>query len=178
MEDRSVRIVRVDGVYSFPCDFQLVAAANPCPCGHLGDPGHECTCSAAKVSAYQARIGGPLMDRIDVVVDVARPKTSRVIQGGFGTGSEEMAREVAEAREFRAWREKDAGEGRDPVAAARLDLRAQTTFESLADGLALGGRAIVRVARVARTIADIEHRERVSEDDVVEALGFRSRALT
>lgn len=118
------------------------------------------------------------MDRIDVVVDVARPKTSRVIQGGFGTGSEEMAREVAEAREFRAWREKDAGGGRDPVAAARLDLRAQTTFESLADGLALGGRAIVRVARVARTIADIEHRERVSEDDVVEALGFRSRALT
>lgn len=178
LEDRTVSIVRVDGVYSFPCDFQLVAAANPCPCGHLGDPGHECTCSAAKVSAYQARIGGPLMDRIDVVVDVARPKTSRVIQGGFGTGSEEMAREVAEAREFRAWREKDAGEGRDPVAAARLDLRAQTTFESLADGLALGGRAIVRVARVARTIADIEHRERVSEDDVVEALGFRSRALT
>ena len=86
--------------------------------------------------------------------------------------------EVAAARALRAWRETDAGEGRDPVAAARLDLRAQTTFESLADGLALGGRAIVRVARVARTIADIEHRERVSEDDVVEALGFRSRALT
>ena len=66
---------------------------------------------------------------------------------------------------------------RDPVASANLDLRAQGTFERLADQLALGGRAIVRVARVARTIADLEGRERVCEADVVEALGFRARSL-
>ena len=91
-------------------------------------------------------------------------------------GSEEMAGLVAEAREFRAWRESREGEAHDPVAAT-LEPRAQATFERLADRLALGGRAIVRVARVARTIADLGQRERVGVDDDVEALGFRSRAL-
>ncbi|MBM6774119.1 YifB family Mg chelatase-like AAA ATPase [Olsenella profusa] len=177
MEDHEVRIVRVDGVYVFQCDFQLVAAANPCPCGHLGDPGHECTCAPAKVVAYQSRIGGPLMDRIDVVVDVARPDTSKVIQGQEGMGSREMAALVARARAFASWREERSGdeESRDPVRAANLDVAAQAAFERLASALALGGRAIVRVARVARTIADLAERERVCEDDVVEALGFRSR---
>lgn len=177
LEDHVVRIVRVDGVYTFPCDFQLVAAANPCPCGHLGDPGHECTCPAARIASYQARIGGPLMDRIDVVVDVARPRTSQVIRGQEGMGSREMAELVLLARERRAWREGHGEAPRDPVAAANLDLRAQGTFERLAEQLALGGRAIVRVARVARTIADLGERDRVSEEDVIEALGFRSRSL-
>lgn len=170
LEDHEVRIVRVDGVYTFPCDFQLVAAANPCPCGHLGDPGHECTCPPAKVTAYQARIGGPLMDRIDVVVDVARPSTDKVIGGQRGTGSAEMAERVRAARAFSEWR---AARTDDPVG---LDPRARCAFESYADRLALGGRAIVRVSRVARTIADLAERELVSCDDIAEAIGFRSRA--
>lgn len=91
--------------------------------------------------------------------------------------SKEMSSLVAAAREFGSWRESRDEVARDPVAAAALDVRAQATFEDLAERLALGGRAIVRVARVARTIADMERRERVSADDVVEALGFRSRAL-
>ena len=178
LEDHVVRISRVDGTFTFPCDFQLVAAANPCPCGHLGDVGHDCTCSASRIAAYQAKIGGPLMDRIDVVVDVARPKTSKVIKGQTGMGSSQMAEDVSRAREFSSWREAHLGEGiKDPISRARLDLRAQEVFEGFAERLALGGRAIVRVARVARTIADLDERELVSEDDVVEALGFRSRAV-
>lgn len=174
LEDHVVRIVRVDGAYSFPCDFQLVAAANPCPCGHLGDPGHECTCPPSRIASYQSRIGGPLMDRIDVVVDVPRPETSKVIDGVTGETSESMARRVEAAREFRAWRMRDTdgavslGEGLEP--------RAREALESLSRGLALGGRGIVRVARVARTIADLSGHELVSEDDVVEALAFRPRA--
>lgn len=176
MEDRSVRIVRVDGAYVFPCDFQLVAAANPCPCGYLGDPSHECSCPPAKVAAYQAKMGGPLMDRIDVVVSVSRPASSKVIRGRRGLGSEEMAQTVLAAREFRNWREARSGDARvDPVAAANLDDAARATFESLSERLALGGRAIARVSRVARTIADMGEREKVAEDDLVEALGFRSR---
>lgn len=178
LEDHEVRIVRVDGVHTFPCDFQLVAAANPCPCGHLGDPGHECTCPPAKVAAYQSRVGGPLLDRIDVVVDVARPSTAKVIRGQSGVGSRELAEQVEAAREFRDWRERrDGRSARGALESARLDPRAQATFESLAEGLALGGRAIVRVSRVARTIADLAGHECVSEDDVVEALGFRSRGM-
>lgn len=178
LEDHEARIVRVDGVYSFPCDFQLVAASNPCPCGYLGDPAHECRCTPAQIASYQGRIGGPLMDRIDVVVDVARPSTRKVIEGGSGTGSAEMACAVAAAREFAGWRRERAGiSGPETVSEVELEPAAQDAFERLAEGLALGGRAITRVARVARTIADLAGRERVGMDDVVEAVGFRSRTL-
>ncbi len=177
LEDGEVRIVRVDGVYTFPCDFQLVAAANPCPCGHLGDPDAECSCTPARVSAYQGRIGGPLMDRIDVVVDVARPSGRKVIREQRGRSSEEMAELVAQARE-RAARRARRDDGRaGPVAAALLDQGAQRTFEGLAERLRLGGRAIARVARVARTIADLAGHDRVTSDDIVEAVGFRSRSV-
>ncbi len=179
LEDHEVRLVRVDGVYTFPCDFQLVAAANPCPCGHCGDPGHECTCSPARIVTYQSKIGGPLMDRIDVVCDVARPSSAKVIAGNSGMGSSDMAELVLLAREFASWRLARAGEdvGKDPVAAASLDARARLAFEGLAERLCLGGRAISRVARVARTIADIDQSEFVREDDVMEAAAFRSRSL-
>lgn len=111
------------------------------------------------------------MDRIDVVVDVMRPSSDKVIRGLRGTGSEEMAAQVRAARAFASWRE-----GRDG-GALRLEPAAQSAFESYADRLALGGRAIVRVGRVARTIADMEERELVSCDDVAEAIGFRSRMM-
>ena len=88
-----------------------------------------------------------------------------------------LAEAVAAAREFREQREARSRRAADPIAEAALDPRARATFEGLAEGLALGGRAIARVARVARTIADLEGRDRVSEEDVVEALGFRSRSM-
>lgn len=177
LEDGEVRIVRVDGVYAFPCDFQLVAAANPCPCGHLGDPDAECACTPARVAAYQGRIGGPLMDRIDVVVDVARPSGRKVIREQRGMSSAEMAALVGQARERAARRERSDDGRAGPVAAALLDLGAQRTFEGLADRLRLGGRTIARVARVARTIADLAGHDRVTSDDIVEAVGFRSRSM-
>ena len=175
MEDKEVRLVRVDGVFAFPCDFQLVAAANPCPCGHLGDPGYTCTCSPGRVAAYQNKIGGPLMDRIDVVCDVARPSERSVIRGGEGMGSGEMLELVTSAREFRGWREARE-EGPSGPGGARFGTGAMELFEGYAGRLRLGGRAIVRVARVARTIADLAEHPLVEQDDIVEALGFRSRA--
>lgn len=175
LEDHVVRIVRVDGTYEFPCDFQLVAASNPCPCGHLGDSGHECTCTRSRIDAYQARIGGPLMDRIDVVVDVPRPETAKVIDGSAGSDSREMAELVSAAREFRSWRTRNGSDEARPPAAL-LDGPARGALESLARGLSLGGRGIVRVTRVARTIADLAQRELVGEEDVVEALGYRPRS--
>ena len=117
------------------------------------------------------------MDRIDVVVDVARPSGRKVIREQRGQSSEEMASLVEQARE-RAARRARATDGRaGPVAAALLDLGAQRTFEGLAARLRLGGRAIARVARVARTIADLAGHDRVTSDDIVEAVGFRSRSV-
>ena len=177
LEEREVRLVRVDGVYTFPCSFQLIAAANPCPCGHLGDPGHECTCPPARVASYQARIGGPLMDRIDVVVDVARPDAQKVIAGDTGLSSNDMRELLADALEFRSWRERGAAckRGRG-VGNYGFSSEAQALFERISARLALGGRAIDRVSRVARSIADLEKNEAVSPDNVMEACAYRSRA--
>ncbi len=180
MEDREVHIVRVDGTYTFPSDFMLVGAANPCPCGYLGDPDHECTCSATRIQTYQSRIGGPLMDRIDVRVDVARPSSARIIAGERGIGSKEMAEQVICAREYGSWWCERHG-GSTPrqsmgVPELGLDDAAKATLESTARRLGLGGRSIVRIAQVARTIANIDEVERVGKDHVMEACAYRSRA--
>ncbi|MBQ9621413.1 MAG: ATP-binding protein, partial [Atopobiaceae bacterium] len=177
LEEREVRLVRVDGVYTFPCSFQLIAAANPCPCGHLGDPGHECTCPPARVASYQARIGGPLMDRIDVVVDVARPDAQKVIAGDTGLSSHDMRELLDAALEFRSWRERGTARKRGRgVGTYGFSTEAQALFERISARLALGGRAIDRVSRVARSIADLEKNEAVSPDNVMEACAYRSRA--
>ena len=177
LEEREVRLVRVDGVYTFPCSFQLIAAANPCPCGHLGDPGHECTCPPARVASYQARIGGPLMDRIDVVVDVARPDAQKVIAGDTGLSSHDMRELLDAALEFRSWRERGAARKRGRgVGTYGFSTEAQALFERISARLALGGRAIDRVSRGARSIADLEKNEAVSPDNVMEACAYRSRA--
>ena len=181
LEEKEVRLVRVDGVYAFPCNFQLVAAANPCPCGHLGDPGHVCTCAPSRVSNYQARIGGPLMDRIDVVVEVARPSPERIIQGQIGMSSAQMAEAVLGARERAGFRESRLGEQalnqarRGSVLSLGFSPKARSTLEKMAGSLLLGGRGLSRVALVSRTIADLEGHDRVMPADVMEACGFRQR---
>jgi magnesium chelatase family protein len=169
LEDKEVRIVRVDGVYRFPCDFQLVAAANPCPCGYLGDPCHQCTCPPGRVSAYQGRLGGPLKDRIDLHVDVARPVARKVIEGQEGSSTAALGELVRAGVEFASWRE--AREGED----VRLPPEVEAHFSEMAEGLALTGRGIDRVLRVARTIADIDRREDVSVQDIAEACLFRPK---
>ena len=178
MEDREVRIVRADGTYKFPCDFQLIAAANPCPCGYLGDPVRQCRCTPAQIVKYQNRVGGPIVDRIDIVINVARPREDRIIGGQTGMSSAQMAQMVQGAREFAAWRREHRGEERATipgaaVAAACFDEGATSLLEGIASRKALSGRAIARIVRVARTIADIGERERVGRDDVAEACSYR-----
>jgi magnesium chelatase family protein len=177
LEDHEVKIERVEGSYRFPCDFQLIAAANPCPCGHLGDIGHPCTCPSSAVERYQGRIGGPLMDRIDILVDVARPSSDRVIRGQTGMATEEMRRQVVEGRAFA--RERCLGRrrmhGSSPVDVNAFSPSAAESFESSARNLMLGGRAIDRVARVARTIADLAGHAEVMPEDVSESLIYRTR---
>ena len=175
LEDGVVRLVRVDGNYVFPCDFMLVAAANPCPCGHLGDPAHACTCAPVRIERYQARMGGPLANRIDMHVDVARPASKTVIAGGTGMSSSQMADLVHGGREFAADRIRRHGEDKRPV--DTFDDEARRAFEAIAGRLAMGGRSIQRASRVARTIADIEHHERVSTEDIMEACTYRGRSL-
>ena len=178
MEDREVRIVRADGNYRFPSDFQLIAAANPCPCGYLGDPVRPCKCTPAQIVKYQNRVGGPLIDRIDIVVNVARPREDRLIGGRTGMSSAQMAEAVQKAREFAQWRKTKYGEERggaphESVANARFDADARAMLEAIAARKALSGRAIARIVRVSRTIADISGRGEVGRDELAEACSYR-----
>ena len=173
LEEHEVRIVRVDGVYSFPCDFLLVAAANPCPCGHLGDPGRACKCSPGEVERYAGRIGGPLRDRIDLHIDVGRPSSREVVRGGGGTSSDAMREMVQSGLLSREWRESRSDHENDLFES--FSDQAKRALESMAVGLCLGGRGIIRCASVARTIADLAEHEFVLPDEVAEAVAYRNR---
>ena len=173
LEDRQIRLTRAEGAYVFPCDFMLVAAANPCPCGHLGDPGHTCSCAPARIERYQARMGGPLADRIDIHIDVARPASRQVIEGSDGMTSAQMSELVMSGREFARHRRTHVVQHGGVTAS--FEDEARRAFEGIAARLLMGGRSIARAARVARTIADIEHHELVTTADIMEACTYRGR---
>lgn len=201
IEDKAIVLARADGVYRMPANFLLVGASNPCPCGYLGDSQHECTCSVADVSRYQARIGGPLIDRFDMMMSVERCGARMVLATGSGVSSAALYEQVRAAREYATWRrahdEEDpllalpspqGGEmprlhdeegrpvsGRDAqlVASCRLDERAVSFLERIAMSHGMSGRGIMKTLGVARTIADMEESLRVRDDHLVEAAMYR-----
>lgn len=184
LEEGCVRIVRVDGMFTFPARFQLIAASNPCPCGYLGDRDVACTCSAAAIERYQSKLAGPLIDRIDMVIDVARPDPSLIIEGAEGMGSNELRGMVEQGRAFAAHRRTRAGEPPTGKGATALE-RAVASFAMTDDaaetlvGMArqnhLTGRGIKRLCRIARTIADMDEAERIGRGHVLEASMFQGR---
>ncbi len=191
MESGAVTLTRADGSVAFPARFMLIAATNPCACGYYGDDEEPCTCTVPQISAYQAKIGGPLMDRIDLQLDVRRLPPGSVLDSGKGTDSATLREGVLRAREFAAWRRAregggegaQAGAGRrraatrpcEVIASCGLDDAARGFIESMARAYALSGRALLSMLNVARTIADIEERQAVREDHIAEALGLRLR---
>ncbi len=191
MEERRVRVVRAEGSYEFPCDFQLIAASNPCPCGHLGDVGTTCTCSATAIQGYRSKLTGPLTDRIDIMCTLDRPQAADILSGALGTSSDDLRGLVESAREFASWRHSESmilsGERprteRMTSRVARMVEEYQLTGEAV-DKLnsaslmgALSVRGIVSVLRIARTIADMEQRERVELLQVLEALCYRDPTI-
>lgn len=184
MEKGYVRLVRADSAYTFPCRFQLLAASNPCPCGYLGDKEVTCKCSSVAIANYQSRLGGPLADRIDMRIDIARPDPETLINGEKGLTTDQMREFVLKGRAFAAWRRergRDRGRaaGGDDVDSAikgfDFNGKARGCLISIAKLHHLTGRGITRVCRIARTIANTEESEKVLEDHVLEASMFRGR---
>ena len=177
MESGSITAVRAEGSVELPAQFSLVAAANPCPCGHFGDPDRSCTCSAAQINGYQNRIGGPVLDRIDMSVTVGRLDPLKVLASGQGTSSDVLREGVLSVREYRSWRESVSGvQEKTPQGLMKACDLAQETllyFQKMAEKRRFSGRAIVRVLGVARTIADLEQRKSVSKEDIAEAASYR-----
>ena len=145
------------GSVRLPARCIVVAAMNPCPCGHPGDPRRECVCPPARLEAYPRRISGPLSDRFDLRVEVPRAEA----YGDRCEGSEAVAARVAAARDRLA------------AAVPERTQEAERFLRSAVDRLALSARGSDRVGRVAATVAALAGREHVGEDDVAEALGYR-----
>jgi magnesium chelatase family protein len=179
IEERTVTIARARATVRLPAGFQLAAAMNPCPCGQAGQPDRGCACTPAALHAYQRRVSGPLLDRIDLHVWVpALPYGD--LHGPPGEGTAEVRRRVEQARRRQAERAPVAGcatnadvAGRALEAIAAPDVPGEALLEMAMTRLGLSGRGHDRVLRVARSIADLSGADRVGAEHVAEALQYR-----
>lgn len=168
IEEGAVTLVRANGAIRYPARVTVVAAMNPCPCGYAGDPERACECATGVVSRYKARIGGPLYDRMDMSVRVDRIDPALLIGEDLVSAPSSHARErVLQAREYA--RARGTREVR-----RYLDPRARALLETAARRSSLSGRAVTRMLRVARTIADLAGQPHIGEEHVAEALGYRA----
>jgi len=177
LEMGRISISRVGGQAEYPANFQLIAAMNPCPCGYLGDRFADCRCSGDRVAAYRRKISGPLLDRIDLHVEVLRPPTELLRSGASsGESSKAVRKRVEKAWALQLQRSginnaRLSGEALDSVCAATDECWA--LLESAAERFNLSARAHQRVLRVARTIADLAGDKKITPPHVAEALSLR-----
>lgn len=187
LEDRIVTISRAQGTVSFPANFVLVAAMNPCPCGFLGEPTRACTCSSTAIARYQRRISGPLLDRIDIHLAVPRVEYDKLAGMTPGEPSAAVRERVERARaaqleRFTGTRTTCNGE-MTPVDVRRycqacLDDDARSLLRLAMERLNLSARAYHRTLKLARTIADLAGSERIEAAHVGEAVQYRPRQGT
>ena len=172
-------VARAAGARTFPARFLFVAAMNPCPCGYRGDPRRACACSPRDVARYRRKISGPLLDRIDLHVEVPAVASSDFGSEGDGEPSAAVRARVVAAREVQRARSGDprlvnaALSGRSGRSALRPTPEAKALLDRAVDRLTLSARGYQRVLRVARTIADLAGRASVGTAEVAEALRFR-----
>jgi magnesium chelatase family protein len=177
LESGRITISRAARQAEFPARFQLVAAMNPCPCGWAGDPSGRCRCSSEAIARYRARISGPLLDRIDLQVEVPRlppaelrPDAAPGEPSAAVRGRVEAARAVQLARAGKV--NAQLGQA-DTMQACRLAERDQQLLEQAVDALQLSARSMHRILRVARTIADLAGSEAIATAHLSEAIGYR-----
>jgi magnesium chelatase family protein len=175
LEDGHLTLVRSEGRVRYPARFSLVAAMNPCPCGYLGDPERRCTCPQALVERYVRRVGGPLMDRMDMNLRVGRTDTTSLLTGSTEESSDDVRRRVVAARERASARglPRDLS-GTRLLRACSLDAATKRHIEAAARLHHLSGRGVTRLLRVSLAIADLAGDARVAEDHVLEASGYRA----
>lgn len=188
IEDKVVHIVRAQGRFSFPACIQLIAAANPCPCGYFGDQEKHCTCSEQRIATYQSRIGGPLLDRFDMVIDVFRPQTKQVISAETDASTADLKLLAERGRSFSSDRREHSSALSSSLASREvstatdhssaqqfkdLSRKARRTLESLAQVQHMSARGICKVAKLARTLADISECFEVQEEHILEAAAYR-----
>lgn len=180
LEDGTVTISRAGGSVSYPANLMVVAAMNPCPCGYLGHPTRECTCSDAAKRRYKDKISGPLLDRMDIHIEVQNVEYETISGKGKAESSAEIKKRVNRAREI----QRKRFEGTDISSNAKMtpsatqkycvmtdeaNLLMKTSFERLG----MSGRAYDKILRIARTIADLDEKENIEFEHIAEALQYR-----
>lgn len=182
LEDKKITVSRAKYSVEYPANFMLVAAMNPCPCGYYNHPTRECTCSAGAVHRYMNRISGPLLDRIDLHVEVTPVPAGALSDAAPGEPSASVRERVVRARQVQAERFRGL-EGVHTNAVmtpallrehCRLDAACGALLERAMERLSLSARAYDRILKVARTIADLAGRAHIEAADVAEAIGYRS----
>lgn len=182
LEEKKITVSRARYSVEYPANFTLIAAMNPCPCGYYNHPGKECTCSPGAVLRYMGRISGPLMDRIDLHVEVTPVAVGEMTALKGGEPSAEIRRRVVAARAIQTARFRGI-EGVHTNAMmnakmlrtyCRTDAAAQSLLERAMERLSLSARAYDRILKVARTIADLDGREQIEAGHIAEAINYRT----
>ncbi len=181
LENGDVTISRAAGSMTFPADFQLVAAMNPCPCGHYGSFQRQCRCTPPQIQRYRSKISGPLLDRIDIHIEVAPLSDKQLMAAPSGEGSATIRSRVVAARDLQIQRfgngrvTCNAGmQPRDIQTHCKLSAGCQNLLKLAINDLNLSARAYDRILRVARTIADLEDVGPLAEHHIAEAIQYRT----
>ena len=180
LETGRIRVARAARQCEFPARFQLVAAMNPCPCGYRGHPSRPCRCTPEQVARYQGRLSGPLLDRIDLQVEVPALDSQELLRGAVGESSAMVRQRVAVARERALARQglpNQQLEGQPLEQHLHAEPAALDFLQGVARRLGWSARGLHRSLRVARTVADLRGAAAVSPADVAEAVQYR-RVLT
>lgn len=181
LEEKEITINRLNGNYRFPCNVMLIASTNPCPCGYLGDEEKECKCTEQEIHKYLKKISGPLLDRIDIQIEVKRPKYEKIMSKNKNETSLDIRKRVNNARNIQVERYKKFGIYSNAQLNSRLmaefcilDKRGEMLLEQAFIKLKLSVRAHERILKVARTIADLDGEKCINYKHIAEAIQYRS----
>jgi len=184
LEDRVITISRAQGSVTFPANFMLVGAMNPCPCGYYGDPFKQCTCSPGLVSRYQKRISGPFIDRVDIFVEVPHIDYEKLADDRLGEKSEKVQERIEAARSLQRQRfngtilacnaEMTPTEVRE---FCQVEESAQSLLKTAMKQLYLSARAFHRILKIGLTLADLENADIIKTHHIAEAIQYRPRSL-
>lgn len=181
LEDQDVTISRAASTITYPASFMLVAAMNPCPCGYLSDPKHECRCTDNQIHRYRAKVSGPLMDRIDIHIEVPAVPHRDLMKDARAESSENIRKRVTDARSIQLKRFSRTKifcnaqmNSRHIKKYCRINKESVSLLETAIDRLGLSARAYNRILKIARTIADLDGASDISVDYISEAIQYRN----
>ena len=184
LEDKVITISRAQGSVTFPANFMLVGAMNPCPCGYYGDPFRQCTCPPSLVSRYQKRISGPFLDRVDIFIEVPHIDYEKLADDRLGEPSERVQTRVEAARTTQRQRFQEiklaCNTEMTPTEVrefCQVEESAQSLLKAAMKQLYLSARAFHRILKIARTIADLENADIIKAHHLAEAIQYRPRSL-